>query len=141
VPRLPWWAGATVEVVERPPIDPDDWSDEEWQAFLQATAAEVEADGAASDEGAVGYRKLRQSAGGSVLGAAMLGIEQAIYGERPKEEVVVEADSDDPNRDLSLYDPDDPRTATISLAAEPREAADDAELGEPGRPTDPGSGV
>ena len=54
----------------------------------------------------------------------MLGVEQAIYGERPKEEVVVEADSDDPDRDASLFDPDDPRAATLSLVVDPSEPAD-----------------
>jgi hypothetical protein len=52
---------------------------------------------------------------------------------------VVEADSDDPNRDLSLYDPDDPRSATISLATE--DVTEVGDLGEPGRPTEPGSGA
>jgi hypothetical protein len=102
--------------VQGPPSDPEDWTDEEWQAYLQATADEADLGGDGADEGAVGYRKLRRSAGGAVIGAAMLGIEQAIYGERPKEEVVMEAESDDPNRDGSLFDPEDPRGATISLA-------------------------
>lgn len=48
------------------------------------------------------------TAGGVVLGAAMLGLEQAIYGERPKVEVVAVADADGLDQgdlDLDLHDP------------------------------------
>lgn len=92
------------------PLDPDEWTDEQWQAHLRATA-----DGEGDDEGSALHRKLRTSAGGSVLGAAMLGLEQALYGEKPKEEVVAEAESDDPDGDLSVFDPDDPASATLHL--------------------------
>jgi hypothetical protein len=61
------------------------------------------------------------------MGAALLGIEQALYGERPSAEVVVEAQSDDPDRDLSLFDPDDPRSATLSLVADPPSPDDTAD--------------
>jgi len=106
--------------VEAPPNDPEDWSDEEWQAYLQATAADTPETGVAgADEGAAVFRKLRTSAAGSVVGAGMMGLEQALYGERPKEEVVAEAESDDPDRDRSVFDPEDPRAATIAIVVEP----------------------
>ena len=116
-------------VVQAPPNDPDDWSAEEWQEYLQATAAEAEAgtegdDAAGAEEGAGRFRRLKASAGGAVMGAALLGIEQALYGERPSAEVVAEAESDDPDRDLSLFDPDDPRSATLSLVVDPPPDAD-----------------
>ena len=98
------------------PLDPDDWTDEQWQAHLRATGDD--ADGGA-DEGAVLHRKLRTSAGGNVLGAAMLGLEQALYGEKPKEEIVAEAESDDPDGELSTFDPDDPASATLHLHTDP----------------------
>ena len=106
--------------MEAPPNDPEDWTDEEWQAYLLATADDdTEIGVAGPEEGATGFRKLKASAAGSVVGAGMMGLEQALYGERPKEEVVAEAESDDPYRDRSVYDPDDPRSATISLVVDP----------------------
>jgi len=116
--------------VEAPPNDPEDWSDEQWQAYLHATTDDVPADGVPADdvldlgeagpeEGAAGFRKLRRSAAGAVVGAGLLGLEQALYGERPKEEVVAEAESDDPHRDRSVFDPDDPGSATIALVVDP----------------------
>src|SRR3546814_18281266 len=38
--------------------------------------------------------RAQTSAGGTVLGAAMLGLEQAVLGERPKAAIVAEADAD-----------------------------------------------
>lgn len=99
------------------PLDPDDWTDEQWQAHLRATAGDP--DDAPAAEGSAFHRKLRSSAGGNVLGAAMVGLEQALYGEKPKEEVVAEAESDDPDGELSTFDPDDPGSATLHLHAEP----------------------
>jgi hypothetical protein len=54
----------------------------------------------------------------------MLGLDQALYGERPKEEVVAEAESDDPDRDRSVFDPDDPGASVIALAPDPPSLAD-----------------
>jgi hypothetical protein len=105
--------------VDTPPNDPEDWTDDEWQEYLLATAGDAaEIGGAGPTEGATGFRKLKASAAGSVVGAGMMGLEQALYGERPKEEVVAEAESDDPYRDRSVYDPDDPGSATISLVVD-----------------------
>jgi hypothetical protein len=106
--------------VEAPPNDPEDWTDEEWQAYLAATANEVTDLGVATPEqGATGFRKLKGSTAGSVVGAGLMGLEQAMYGERPKEEVVAEAESDDPYRDSSVFDPDDPGSSTLSLVVDP----------------------
>lgn len=106
--------------MDAPPNDPEDWTDEEWQAYLAATADDATDLGAAgAANGATGFRKLKASAAGSVIGAGMMGLQQALYGDRPKEEVVAEAESDDPNRDRSVFDPDDPGSATISLSVDP----------------------
>ena len=99
------------------PLDPDDWTDEQWQEHLRATAVGPEE--ARAEPGSALHRKLRSSAGGTVLGAAMAGLEQALYGEKPKEEVVAEAESDDPDGELSIFDPDDPASATIHLHTDP----------------------
>lgn len=116
----PSGAAATVDGVDVPPTDPDEWSDEQWQDHLRATAEGTDDQGdLGPEEGATAFRKVRGSAAGSVLGAGMMGLEQAMYGERPKDEVVAEAESDDPDRDRSVFDPADPRSATIAVVVEP----------------------
>src|SRR3546814_12132926 len=59
--------------------------------------------------------RAQTSAGGTVLGAAMLGLEQAVFGERPKAEIVAEADAD--GRDLGDLDLDleDPAASRLTL--------------------------
>ena len=49
----------------------------------------------------------------------MMGLERAMFGERPDTEVVVESVSDDPDRDGSRFDPDDPGASTLRLAPNP----------------------
>jgi len=61
----------------------------------------------------------RMSTGGQVLAAGMMGLDQAIYGERPKVEIVAESDADgldlgdidldldDPTRSRMTLDPDE----------------------------------
>jgi cytosine/adenosine deaminase-related metal-dependent hydrolase len=106
--------------VDDPPLDADDWTDEQWQAYLRASETDH------PEVGATVFRRVKQSGAGAVIGAGMLGLEQALYGERPKEEVVAEAESDDPGRDRSVFDPDDPGSAVISLAIDPPPRAEDS---------------
>lgn len=99
-------------MLEQPPDDPDDWTEEEWRAWL-ATAPPDPDTGRAHP-----LSRVRSSPSGTVLGAAMLGLEQAIYGERPKVEVVAEADSDGLDLgDLDL-DLDDPASSRMTLRGE-----------------------
>ncbi|HEY6532537.1 MAG TPA: hypothetical protein VIY72_09545 [Acidimicrobiales bacterium] len=116
--------------MDRPPLDADDWSDEQWQDYLRALddapSDDDEGDPTSPEEGATGFRRLRGSGAASVIGAGMMGLEQALYGERPKEEIVAEAESDDPDRESSVFDPDDPRSAVISLADDAPPSTDDS---------------
>jgi len=106
--------------VDGPPLDPEDWSDEQWQDYLRATADhDIDGSGSDSGAGASTFRRLRASGAGAVIGAGMLGLEQALYGERPKEEIVAESESDDPDRDRSVFDPDDPRSAVVAIPNDP----------------------
>ncbi len=105
--------------MDAPPLDPDDWSDEQWQEYLRVTAEAEDDEPALADLDASFHRRAKESAGGAVIGAAMMGLQQALYGDLPKEDVVVEAESDDPDRDRSVFDPDDPSSSTISLTPEP----------------------
>jgi hypothetical protein len=79
---------------EEPPSDPETWSDEQWITWLKATddSAELEHE---SDEAPVAVRLARSSAG-QALGQAMLGLAQAMYGQKDEDLVmVVEGNSDD----------------------------------------------
>ena len=99
-------------VFDGPPQDPDDWTEEQWREWLANAPPDPET-GRAHPLSRVGT-----SAGGSVLGAAMFGLEQAIYGERPKVEIVAVADADGLDLgDLDLHD-DDPGSSRITLAPE-----------------------
>jgi hypothetical protein len=126
--------------VDGPPLDPDDWSAEQWQAYLQATDGGDD-DGPAGaddrDDGASVFRRVKASGLGTVMGAGMLGLEQALYGEREQEKIVAEADDDDPDRELSTFDPDDPTSSVISLAPEPSGAISTPLPAEHVEPTDP----
>lgn len=91
-------------VLEDPPQDPDDWSEEQWREWLAEAPPDPETGHAHP------LTRLSSSPGGSVLGAAMFGLSQAIYGERPKVEMVAEAEADgldlgDAGLDLDLDDP------------------------------------
>ncbi len=50
-----------------------------------------------------------------MLGAAMFGLEAAIYGERPKAEIVAEADADGLDLGDMDLDMDDPSSSRITL--------------------------
>ncbi len=93
-----------------PPRDPDDWTEEQWRAWLASAPPDPDTGRAHP------LTRASSSAGGVVLGAAMLGLEQAIYGGRPKVEIVAEADAN--GLDLDILD-DDPSSARISLPREP----------------------
>lgn len=82
--ELPF-AGDDVPAV--PPADAEEWTDEQWLAWLQATDAAGD-----PEPGPRTVSRWRDRAVPSVLGAAMLGLRDAIYG-RPDDEVVIVADA------------------------------------------------
>jgi len=79
---------ATVKNMDfvQPPSDPDEWTDEKWLAWLKATddLASDELDESISEV----VMRIVQSTPGLVIGQAMLGMAQAIYG-RQKDEIVI----------------------------------------------------
>jgi hypothetical protein len=104
-----------------PPEDPEDWTDEQWLAWLEATDP-------VHDEPAPGPRLAawRDHPVGSVLGAAMLGLRDAIYGPVDNEVAIIQvAGGDPPNDDLhDLHlDPDHPERSEVR--ARPRSSAGD----------------
>ena len=94
------------------PDDPESWGDEEWLAWLEEVDAEAptERDRAVASKGPGTFTTL--------LGAAMLGVAKAIYGQEDAQIVmIVEADGDPPGPDpLEItLDPDDPDASTVTV--------------------------
>jgi hypothetical protein len=80
------------DVSAQPPSDPETWSDEQWITWLKAT------DEASRDEldDAPVVSRIARSSAGQALGSAMLGLAQAIYGQKDEDLViVVEGNSDE----------------------------------------------
>lgn len=106
-----------------PPRNADDWSDEQWLAWL--------AEGDEDDEPAPPATRVQRSTGGRMLGNAMLGVAEAMYGVR-RPEIVVEAEAPgDPHDDDLLevhLDPDHPERSTVVVRqpvdSSPEQAAD-----------------
>lgn len=89
-----------------PPEDPDDWSHDQWCAWLQAV----------EDEPEEPARPRRRSfGGGSMLGAAMMGLEQIVSGRVAKPEVTIEVEADGQDDGLVVIDPDDPSASVITV--------------------------
>jgi len=98
-----------------PPADPEEWTDEQWLEWLGRTDPE----GNAEQRRVVARWKERPSA--SLLGAAMLGLRDAIYG-RPDDEVVIVADApgDPPDDDVPVVhlDPEHPERSEVVVRGE-----------------------
>jgi hypothetical protein len=95
---------------EQPPRNPDDWTDEQWLAWLEATDSEQDV------EAGPRLAQWRSHPVGSVLGAAMLGLHDAIYGRTDNEVAIVQEAGDDPPdeelHDIQL-DPDHPERSRV----------------------------
>jgi hypothetical protein len=94
-----------------PPTDPEQWTDEQWLDWLARTEP--------AEEGASAPRvvaRWRDRPAASLLGAAMLGLRDAIYGP-PDDEVVIVADaSGDPPDDeapVVHLDPEHPERSEV----------------------------
>ncbi len=92
-----------------PPFDPDDWSDEQWMEWLRATTTSRP-----RERTGASMRRDSSSAGATVLGAAMMGLQKGMYGDIDKPEVTIEADADGQDDGIKVVlDPDDPSQSTI----------------------------
>lgn len=93
------------------PDDPDSWTDDEWLVWL----GEVDAE-APPEPG--GHPRRPVSVPTQMLGAAMLGMHRAIYGDtEPDIVMVVDAGGDPPDaEELEVHiDPDDPDASTVTV--------------------------
>jgi hypothetical protein len=92
-----------------PPEDPEAWTDEQWITWLQATDLPDAAPRRAS-----GARRWRDRRPAGMLGAAMLGLHEVIYGRREEIAIVVDAGGDPPGDWPEVHlDPDHPERSTV----------------------------
>jgi hypothetical protein len=84
------------EQLPTPPANAEEWSDEQWIAWLKATDAEP-VSGEHSAPVTTGGR-VAHSPGGQILGDAMTGLAQALYGPQKKKPPVI-AESGEPDAD------------------------------------------
>ncbi len=98
---------------EGPPTDPDDWTDEQWIEWLEKTDA-TDPEDVARPVTALG--RIAHSSPGSVLGQAMLGMANALYG-REENKIVVVADGSsqpDEGKPFSVHlDPEHPEQSVV----------------------------
>ena len=99
------------------PDDPQDWSDEEWLAWLEEGDAEERARQAAADAddrpALPSWRKAPVAA--QFLAASMIGVAEAIYGPKEEPAIISEAPGEPPGDegfDVHL-DPDKPDESVI----------------------------
>lgn len=95
-------------VLEEPP-EGDDWTEADWLEWLDELPPDPETGRAHP------LSRVASTAGGTVIGAAMLGLEQAIYGRRPEVEIVAEADGDGLDLGHLDLDANDPRRSRLTL--------------------------
>ncbi len=103
--------GDTTAPPPGPPDDPAAWTDDEWLAWLEAT--DDDAGGGAAPTGSPA--RLQRSAGGQLLGNAMVGVANALYGRKEQDVViVVEAGEPEDDEPFSVHlDPDRPERSTV----------------------------
>jgi hypothetical protein len=94
-----------------PPRDAESWTDEQWIAWLEATD-----DPDAPEHGTGQPRHRSRTRSASMLGAAMLGLHEVIYGPHGNEiAIVIDAGGDPPGDDLPEVhlDPDHPERSEV----------------------------
>jgi hypothetical protein len=98
-------------VAEEPPEDADDWSEEQWREWLANAPPDPDTGKA--------HPLSRVVSGGSVLGAAMTAVDEALFGERRKAEIVAEVPGDALDDGELELDLDDPARSRIALDGDP----------------------
>ncbi len=105
-----------------PPADAEEWSDEQWLAWLAATDDDPPAP---ASPPATRLGRLARSPAGTALGSAMTGMANALYGPRRDEvAIVAEAPGEPPGDDPFevRLDPDHPERSQVvhrSIRADP----------------------
>lgn len=99
-------------MLEEPPEDPGDWTEEQWLEWLATAPIDPETGRAHP------LTRAASSPTGTALGAAMLGLDQAIFGEREKAEIVAEVPGDGLDDGAVQLDLDDPSRSRIHLSGD-----------------------
>jgi hypothetical protein len=95
--------------VVEPPVDPDDWTEEQWREWLLLTELDPDTERRV-------YAPQLSSPTGVVLGAAMMGLHKGIYGDIEKPEIVVEIGAKGQDDGLKVeLDPDDPAHSRVVI--------------------------
>jgi hypothetical protein len=109
-----------------PPENPDDWSDEQWIAWLKLT----DSGPYTSDELPVSTlgSKLARSSSGQALGQAMLGLAAAIYGPKDEDQVIIvegTSSGEDDEPFAVLLDFEHPEQSSVVFKTDEKEESDD----------------
>ena len=84
---------------ETPPADADEWSDQQWIDWLKKTDADASTDVQETPTTTLG--QIAHSTGGQLVGNAMMGLAQALYGQQPQKPAIV-AETGEPGTDEPL---------------------------------------
>jgi hypothetical protein len=99
---------------ESPPIDAEDWSDDQWLTWLKATDGELTDEIAAPSVAS----RVVHSTGGQMLGQAMMGLAIAMYGQKQEEVIIIAEGSGEPAEDEPFtvqLNPDQPGKSIITF--------------------------
>ena len=102
-----------------PPDDPDEWTDDQWIEWLKATD---ERDDDVAGRPTTAARRISQSTPGQMIGQAMMGMAQAIYGKQNDDIVIVVDSAGQPGDDepFSVHlDPEHPERSSIDFRPDP----------------------
>ncbi|HUP69259.1 MAG TPA: hypothetical protein VM142_05525 [Acidimicrobiales bacterium] len=107
--------------MDQPPADPQDWTDEQWLEWLEATDGQAAVPGDEGDR--AGERptvrdRVRSSPAARGMGGAMIALHEIFYKPKDDEVVIVaQAGGDPPDPDaLDLdLDPDHPEASTATI--------------------------
>lgn len=123
--------------MDQPPVDPQDWTDEQWLEWLDATDGQAAVPG---DEGGEGGKRptvaerVRSSPAARGMGGAMVALHEIFYKPKDDEVVIVaQAGADPPDPDaLELdLDPEHPEASTARIPASRRNRRENTG-GDPG---------
>ena len=100
-----------------PPLDEDDWSDDQWLAWLRESAGDDPEPPAAPSR--VARRGPGRSIGMTILAGGLIGVQEALYGPRDEEPtLVVEAGEPGPDEMEVHLDPEDRPASWVRLPRE-----------------------
>jgi len=110
-----------VEPIGDPPANPEDWSDDQWIAWLEATDPDDGDRSVDEPPETLGTRVVR-SPGGAVLAAAMSGVAEIFYEDQDPEIVVVAETPTPGERGLAVtLDPDFPERSVVIFRRQGRD--------------------